>query len=168
LITQSVQQAGLDKLRFLESSSWLLTEVLLSNTHHESQKKAEQQSHKKILLVDDSSTTLLIEEMTLRERTQYGLVLARDGEEAVEKAIAEQPNLILMDVIMPRMNGFEACREMRKHEALRKVPIIMVTSRGESCNVEQGFESGCNDYVTKPINGAELVEIVNGYLMTQG
>jgi DNA-binding response OmpR family regulator len=62
------------------------------------------------------------------------------------------------------MNGFEACREMRKHEALRKVPIIMVTSRGESCNVEQGFESGCSDYVTKPINGAELVAIVNGYL----
>jgi CheY-like chemotaxis protein len=143
----------------------LLTEVFLSNTHHESQKKTAQQSHKKILLVDDSSTTLLIEEMTLREHTQYGLVLARDGEEAVEKAIDEQPNLILMDVIMPRMNGFEACREMRKHEALRKVPIIMVTSRGESYNVEQGFESGCNDYVTKPINGAELVEIVNGYLM---
>lgn len=114
--------------------------------------------------MDDSSTTLLIEEMVLREHTQYGLVMARDGAEAVEKAIAEQPNLILMDVIMPRMNGFEACREMRKHEALRKVPIIMVTSRGESDNVEQGFESGCSDYVTKPINGAELVAIVNGYL----
>ena len=80
----------------------------MSNTHHESQKKSAQQSHKKILLVDDSSTTLLIEEMTFREHTQYGLVLARDGEEAIEKAIAEQPNLILMDVIMPRMNGFEA------------------------------------------------------------
>ena len=104
----------------------------------------------------------------LREHTQYGLVLAHDGEEAVQKAIAEQPNLILMDVIMPRMNGFEACREMRKHKALQKVPIIMVTSRGESYNVEQGFESGCNDYVTKPINGAELVGIVNGYLMAQG
>jgi DNA-binding response OmpR family regulator len=75
-----------------------------------------------------------------------------------------------MDLCWPAMvkNGFEACREMRKHEALRKIPIIMVTSRGESYNVEQGFENGCNDYVTKPINGAELVEIVNGYLMTQG
>jgi len=134
------------------------------NSHYEPQGKEAQPSDKKILLVDDSSTTLLIEELVLREHTQYGLVTARDGEEAVEKAIAEQPNLILMDVIMPRMNGFEACREMRKHEALRKVPIIMVTSRGESCNVEQGFESGCSDYVTKPINGAELVAIVNGYL----
>ena len=139
----------------------------MSNTHYDSQRKAAQQG-KKILLVDDSSTTLLVEEMVLREHTQYGLLLARNGEEAVQKAIAEEPNLILMDVVMPRMNGFEACREMRKHEVLRKVPIIMVTSRGESCNVEQGFESGCNDYVTKPINGAELVEIVNGYLMAQG
>jgi CheY-like chemotaxis protein len=140
----------------------------LGNTHYDSARKAGRQSDKKILLVDDSSTTLLVEEMVLREHTQYGLLLARDGEEAVEKAIAEQPNLILMDVIMPKMNGFEACREMRKHEALQKIPIIMVTSRGESCNVEQGFESGCNDYVTKPINGAELVQIVNGYLMAQG
>ncbi len=140
----------------------------MNNTHYESQKKAAQQPAKKILLVDDSSTTLLIEEMMLREHTPYELVLARDGEEAVEKAIAEQPNLILMDVVMPRMDGFDACREMRRHEALRKVPIIMVTSRGESYNIEQGFESGCNDYVTKPINGAELIEIVNGYLMAQG
>ncbi len=140
----------------------------MNNTHYESQKKAAQQPAKKILLVDDSSTTLLIEEMMLREHTPYELVLARDGEEAVEKAIAEQPNLILMDVVMPRMDGFDACREMRRHETLRKVPIIMVTSRGESYNIEQGFESGCNDYVTKPINGAELIEIVNGYLMAQG
>ncbi|MGB8132253.1 MAG: response regulator [Candidatus Angelobacter sp.] len=140
----------------------------MSKTHYESQKKAAQQSDKKILLVDDSSTTLLIEEMVFREHTQYGVVLARNGEEAVEKAIAEQPNLVLMDVIMPKMNGFDACREMRKHDALRNVPIIMVTSRGESCNVEQGFESGCNDYVTKPINGSELIQIVNGYLMSQG
>lgn len=123
---------------------------------------------KKILLVDDSSTTLLMEEMLFREHTKYELVLARDGEEAVQKAIAEQPNLILMDVIMPKMNGFEACREMRKRAELNRVPIIMVTSRGESCNVEHGFESGCNDYVTKPINGVELIQIVNGYLGSQG
>ena len=123
---------------------------------------------KKILLVDDSSTTLLMEEMLFREHTNYELLLARNGEEALQTAIAESPSLILMDVIMPKMDGFSACREMRRHPALRRVPIIMVTSRGESCNVEQGFESGCNDYVTKPINGAELIEIVNGYLMGLG
>jgi len=122
---------------------------------------------KKILLVDDSSTTLLMEEMLFREHTNYELVVARNGEEAVRTALAEIPSLILLDVIMPKMDGFAACREMRRHAALKRVPIIMVTSRGESCNVEQGFESGCNDYVTKPINGAELIEIVNGRLMGQ-
>ena len=121
----------------------------------------------KILLVDDSSTTLLMEEMLFRQHTNYALVLARNGEEAVQTAIAETPSLVLMDVIMPKMDGFAACREMRKHASLKRVPIIMVTSRGESCNVEEGFESGCNDYVTKPINGAELVEIVNGYLQAR-
>ena len=122
---------------------------------------------KKILLVDDSSTTLLMEEMLFREHTKYELVVARNGEEAVQTAIAETPSLILMDVIMPKMDGFTACREIRKHATLKRVPIIMVTSRGESWNVEEGFESGCNDYVTKPFNVAELIEIVNGYLMGQ-
>lgn len=122
---------------------------------------------KKLLLVDDSSTTLLMEEMLFRTHTKFKLVVARNGEEAVRKALAEMPSLILMDIVMPKMDGFAACREIRKHPALKRVPIIMVTSRGESWNVEEGFESGCNDYVTKPINGAELIEIVNGYLMGQ-
>ena len=122
---------------------------------------------KKLLLVDDSSTTLLMEEMLFRTHTKFQLVLARNGEEAVRKALAETPSLILMDIVMPKMNGFAACREIRKHPALQRVPIIMVTSRGESWNVEEGFESGCNDYVTKPFNVAELIQIVNGYLMGQ-
>ena len=122
---------------------------------------------KKLLLVDDSSTTLLMEEMLFRTHTKFQLVMARNGEEAVRKAFAEMPSLILMDIVMPKMNGFAACREIRKHPALKRVPIIMVTSRGESWNVEEGFESGCNDYVTKPFNVAELIEIVNGYLMGQ-
>jgi len=108
-----------------------------------------------------------MEEMLFRTHTKFQLVLARNGEEAVRKALAELPSLILMDIVMPKMNGFAACREIRKHPALKRVPIIMVTSRGESWNVEEGFESGCNDYVTKPFNVAELIEIVNGYLMGQ-
>ena len=122
---------------------------------------------KKLLLVDDSSTTLLMEEMLFRTHTKFQLVVARNGEEAVRKALAEMPSLILMDIVMPKLNGFAACREIRKHPALKRVPIIMVTSRGESWNVEEGFESGCNDYVTKPFNVADIIQIVNGYLMGQ-
>jgi CheY-like chemotaxis protein len=120
----------------------------------------------KILIVDDSSTTLLMEEMLLKKYTNFDVVQARNGQEAIEMALIEQPNLILMDVIMPKMDGFTACREMRKRKELRETPIVLVTSRGEPQNVEMGFESGCSDYLTKPIESQELLQMVNGYLAT--
>jgi CheY-like chemotaxis protein len=118
----------------------------------------------KILIVDDSTTTLLMEEMLIKKYTKFDVVLAHDGQEAVAKALSEHPSLILMDVVMPRMDGFAACRAMRREPKLEKVPIILVTSRGEPENIESGFESGCNDYLTKPIESQELIQMVNGYL----
>ena len=120
-------------------------------------------TRKKILLVDDSNTILMMERMLLT-RGPYDLVTASDGDEAVEKALRERPDLILMDVVMPRMNGFEACRRIREQEDIATTPIIMVTTRGEVENIETGFESGANDYVTKPINGPELIAKLQNYL----
>lgn len=111
---------------------------------------------KKILLVDDSTTALMIEQMLLSKES-YDIVTARDGREAVAKATSELPDLILMDIVMPRMTGIEACRAIRAQPSTRDIPIILVTTRGENENVESGFASGCNDYVTKPINGLELL-----------
>jgi len=119
--------------------------------------------NKKILLVDDSNTILLMERMILG-REPYALVTAGDGREAVAKALAERPDLILMDVVMPQMDGFTACRELRAREETCRIPIIMVTTRGEAGNVEIGFESGCSDYVTKPINGPELLAKIHNLL----
>jgi CheY-like chemotaxis protein len=65
---------------------------------------------------------------------------------------------------MPKMDGFAACREMRKQECLKSVPIVMVTSRGEARNVEEGYRSGCNAYLTKPINAHELLEVVQMFV----
>lgn len=121
------------------------------------------QQRKKILCVDDSATILMMERMIL-SKGPYDLVTASDGEEAVSKALAERPDLILMDVVMPRMNGFDACRRIRAEEATRTTPVIMVTTRGEVQNMENGFESGCNDYVTKPINATELLSKLRNYL----
>ena len=118
----------------------------------------------KVLLVDDSRTALLMGEMMFREHTGYEVVTARDGQEGVRKALAEKPDLILLDVVMPKMDGFAACQEMRTHESLRSVPIVMVTSRGEPTNVETGYHSGCNAYVTKPINAHELLEVVRMFI----
>jgi CheY-like chemotaxis protein len=118
---------------------------------------------KKILLVDDSITTLMMEQMVLRTHA-YDIVTAKNGREAVAAAARETPDLILLDVIMPEMNGFEACRQIRQEPSLRAVPIIMVTTKGEEHNVETGFQSGCSDYITKPINGSELIRKVRTWL----
>lgn len=118
---------------------------------------------KKILLVDDSTTVLLMEKMILRNGN-YELILARDGREAVERAHSDNPDLILMDVVMPGMNGLEACRTLRQSEMTRTVPIIMVTTRGEAESVEAGYANGCNDYITKPINALELISKLENLL----
>lgn len=119
---------------------------------------------KKILLVDDSKTTLMLEEMILSSKTNYTLISAQDGQEAIEKAIAESPDLVLMDVVMPRMNGFQACKQLRENKNTCGIPIILVTTKGEEEDVEAGFEHGCNDYLTKPIHDHELVTMVQAYL----
>ncbi len=118
---------------------------------------------KKILLVDDSNTILMMEKFILRDQS-YEIVTASDGEEGVQKAILHRPDLILLDVIMPKMGGFEACRRLRENDLTRNTPIIMVTTRGEAANVENGWTSGCSDYVTKPINAIELLAKVRNFL----
>ncbi|MHB0971179.1 MAG: response regulator [Thermoanaerobaculia bacterium] len=105
----------------------------------------------------------MMERMIL-QKFSYELITAHDGAEAVDKAIAEKPDLILMDVVMPRMDGFEACRRLNQEPATSAIPVIMVTTRGEAKNVETGFELGCSEYVTKPINTLELITKVRSYL----
>ena len=120
-------------------------------------------ARKKILLVDDAETILMMERMIL-SKGPYDLITAKDGQEAVEKAEAERPDLVLLDIVMPKMDGLEACHQIRQKDATKDIPIIMVTTRGEQENVEAGYKNGCNDYVTKPINGVELLSKVKNYL----
>lgn len=112
---------------------------------------------KKILLVDDSKTVLLMEKMLLRKQP-YQIVEAYDGSEAVTKSLAEMPDAILMDVVMPKMTGLEACRVIRERAETAHIPIILVTTRGEAASIEAGYTNGCTDYVTKPIDAIELIE----------
>jgi CheY-like chemotaxis protein len=119
---------------------------------------------KKILLVDDSRTTLMMEQMILGTKENYTLLTAQDGEEAVQKARAECPDLVLMDVVMPKMTGLEACKVLREDNATRSLPVILVTTKGEEHDVEAGFEHGCRDYLTKPVNAHELVTMLKTVL----
>lgn len=111
---------------------------------------------KRILIVDDSRTVQMMTTMLLT-RGPYAVATAADGEEGVRKALADPPDLILMDVVMPKMDGFEACRRLRREAATQRVPIIMMTTRGEAGNVERGYASGCTDYITKPVDNVELL-----------
>jgi CheY-like chemotaxis protein len=118
---------------------------------------------KKVLLVDDSNTVLMMEKMILA-KGPYQVVTARDGREAIDKAKSEQPDVVLLDVVMPNLDGLSACAAIRQQPETAHIPIVMVTTRGEEHNVETAFRNGCTDYVTKPINGVELLTKLNNIL----
>ena len=119
---------------------------------------------KKILLVDDSSTSRMTARMLLSGHESYVLISACDGEEGVEKAIAELPNLILMDIEMPRMNGIEACRLLKQNKTTKSIPVVLLTMRGEDTFVRQAYANGCNDFLTKPVNEQRLATVIKKYL----
>ena len=118
---------------------------------------------KTVLLADDSNTILMMEKMLLAAEP-YNLVAAKDGQEAYDKALSEKPDLIVLDVVMPKLTGFEVCRKLREHEQTKATPILLVTTRGEAENIQKGYDAGCSDYITKPINGSEFISKLRTYL----
>jgi two-component system alkaline phosphatase synthesis response regulator PhoP len=111
---------------------------------------------KRILCVDDSDLILLMERLVLA-REGYELVTASDGEEALARARENRPDLILLDVLMPRMSGLETCRRLREDMRTRSVPIIMLSTGAAEEEVAAAYHSGCNDYMTKPIDAVLLL-----------
>lgn len=120
-------------------------------------------SQKTILLVDDSKTLLMMEQMILKQGP-YRLLTASDGVEAIEKARSDHPNLILLDLMMPKLGGLETCRRLKADEATRAIPVIIVTTHAEPSFREEAVECGCDDYLTKPITALKLMEKVKGHL----
>jgi CheY-like chemotaxis protein len=116
----------------------------------------------KILIVDDSATVLIMEELLLRSR--YQVIKATGGPQALRAAAEQRPDLILLDIVMPTMDGLETCRLLRSMEATKLTPIIMVTTRGEQKTMQSAYANGATDYVTKPINQQELVGKIVRYL----
>src|SRR2546430_17205682 len=117
-------------------------------------------SSKKILLVDDSCTARLVNRMIFSQKSNYVLISAVDGKEAVERAKREKPDLILMDIVMPRMTGLEACRVLKKDKETERIPVILLTTRGEEQYVQAGYASGCSDSLTRTVNDVELLHLL--------
>nr|WP_297309112.1 response regulator transcription factor [uncultured Flavobacterium sp.] len=117
----------------------------------------------KILLVDDDIDILEIVGFNL-EAEGYEIIKAHNGKEAVQVAKKEIPNLIILDVMMPEMDGIEACEQMRKIPELKRSIITFLTARGEDYSQVAGFDSGADDYITKPIKPKLLVSKVKALL----
>lgn len=110
----------------------------------------------KILVVDDSPTErhVLVELLT---RKGYQVLTAESGEEGIEKAKSEQPDLVLMDVVMPGLNGYQATRTLTRDDATKHIPVIVCTSKGQATDKIWGLRQGAQDYMVKPINPEELL-----------
>ena len=119
---------------------------------------------KTILLVDDSATSRMKSRALFGNHKGYEIISACDGKEGLEKALAHKPDLILMDVEMPRMTGIEACRALRQNVVTKNTPIILLTMRGEESAVQDGLDSGCTEYMLKPVNGEKLLAVLKKYL----
>jgi CheY-like chemotaxis protein len=109
-----------------------------------------------ILVVDDDQQNLELVQAYL-EDVACETVAARDGIEALEVVAARKPDLILLDVMMPKMSGFEVCRRLKSDPDMGNIPVIMVTALNEFGDIERGIDSGTDDFVSKPINKLELL-----------
>ena len=108
-----------------------------------------------ILAADDDED--ILELVTFRlERSGYTVLQARDGEEAFQLAMEKKPDLAVLDVMMPKMDGFELTRRLRAEESTSRIPIILLTARAQDADLQQGFDAGADDYIRKPFSPQEL------------
>jgi len=120
--------------------------------------------NERILIVDDTPANIQILADILK-REGYQLSIATNGKQALEVLGRVRPDLVLLDVMMPEMDGFETCREMKKSADFHDIPVIFLTSKADTTDIVTGFEVGAVDYVAKPFNSHELLARINTHLM---
>lgn len=111
----------------------------------------------RILVVDDEVYILHILDFSLGAEG-YEVISANNGESAVEKARAERPDLIVLDIMMPVLDGFETCRRLKRDPATRDIPVVLLTAKGREVDRRLGFEVGAADYIVKPFSPARLID----------
>ncbi len=116
------------------------------------------------MVIDDNAQNLELLEAYLEELPQATVISASSGQEALQKIAADPPDLILLDIMMPKMSGFEVCKKLKSDEKTRDIPVIMVTALYELADIERGVEVGTNDFITKPVNRVDLLTRVKSLL----
>ncbi|MGY5873212.1 MAG: response regulator [Candidatus Thorarchaeota archaeon] len=118
---------------------------------------------KKILVVDDEELTTQLAK-TFLEKHGFQVIIAYDGEAGLNLAEAENPDLILLDVMLPTMDGFAVCKKLKENEKFKNTPILMFTAKGLSSDIEKGEAVGADEYIVKPFSGKALVATIRNHL----
>ncbi len=120
-------------------------------------------ANKKILIVDDEKA--LVSLVSLHVKTAgYEVLVANDGWTAIDMCKRDKPDLVILDLMLPKLNGWEVCRRIREDDAIKNTAVLMLSARGETDDKVRGFDVGADDYVTKPFSPRELVARVNRIL----
>ncbi len=122
---------------------------------------------KKILVVDDSKTIRLMMQAGLTKEG-YEVITAIDGEDGLIKAFTENPNLIVLDVMMPKLNGFQVCRKIKRDERTLHIPVLILTAQDQKEEILEGFNAGADEYLCKPFKFDELLRQVKTLLKLYG
>jgi DNA-binding response OmpR family regulator len=117
----------------------------------------------RILICDDDPVILRLLEVNL-QLEGFHVLLAHHGEEALEVATRESPDLIVLDIMMPRMDGYQTCRALKDQESTKDIPVIFLSAKAQASDVELGKSYGVDDYLTKPFDPDDLIEVVNRFV----
>lgn len=118
----------------------------------------------KTILIADDEKNILISLEFLMKREGYNVVVAHDGQEAIDSINSTRPDLVLLDVMMPKKTGFDVCQEIRANPDCKNILILMLTAKGRDTDIAQGLAMGANDYVIKPFSTRELAQKVHDML----
>ena len=118
---------------------------------------------KRVLIVDDEPNIVISVEF-LMKREGFAVSVARDGAEALERIRAERPDLVVLDVMMPKLNGFEVCQAVRADPDLAGIPIVMLTAKGREAEMSKGLALGADAYIAKPFSTRDLVARIKALL----
>ena len=114
---------------------------------------------KRVLICDDDPVILRLLQVNL-ELEGYDVLLAHDGEHAIEVATGEKPDLVILDIMMPRLDGYQTCERLMASEQTKGIPVVFLSAKAQQADIERGKEFGVADYLTKPFDPNDLIDIV--------
>lgn len=118
---------------------------------------------KKILIVEDEESLLKLESILLSSKG-YSVVGVMDGKAALEEVKVNRPDLVVLDVMLPEMDGFEVCRHIKENPETSSIPVVMLTAKKSNNDVERGKQAGAEAYITKPFKSAKVIEVIEGLI----